>query len=379
MNDLDYYPKDYADAKRLWSEILPPGAQRGQWSVPGGKDSDLFVDHAFWPALQRPQTLYLMFSGVHGCESYAGHAIQAMLLRDLFARVERGSTGLFLVHALNPFGFKHHQRCTEAGVNLNRNCSANSGLYRLQNPDSLALSERFVPRRPVDSEHCELLKHIRRVGEQIFFADVSLDGFVKAAAQGQYQSKEGLEFGGHEAEPQIRALTWRLREILPPYRDVILLDLHTGLGDRGRLHLLSGDPELCLDPSLMEELLRFEEDRGLYHFTDTRTEGFYPTSGATNDLVGELVGEHQRVCALTMEYGTLGHSVAAQLDSINQWLLEHQGLLYGFSSPELEARLRKTFLERSYPAAPEWRQSVVFLARQFIAKLMARTGSLRAQ
>lgn len=376
MADLKYFPRDYADAKQEFRRRIGPDAQYGQWQVPSATETDLYVDHAYYPAADSGGRLFLIFSGVHGAESYAGHAIQAMILEEILPRLKRQNSGLFLAHCLNPYGFKHHQRCTEGGVNINRNCSASPALYKIDNSAALELTKRFVPRAPVEGLECHLLKQMRREGERVWFGEVSLDQFVKTAAQGQYLSREGFEFGGFAPEPQIRALTWRLREIISRYRDVILLDLHTGLGDRARLHLLTGDPKACINPELFGELFEPAQDKALYDFTAHDTEGFYPTYGATNDLVAELVTPLQRVCALTMEFGTLGHDLEAQLQSMNQWMLEHQGSCFGYRDDEIRAQIKRLNLEKFYPSDPSWRESIVFIARNLLFKLLHRAGAL---
>ncbi len=378
MSDLKYFPKDYADAKKQFRRrVAAEGIQYGQWSVPSKVETDLFVDHAYFPALSpSAEKLFIVFSGVHGAESYAGHGIQMMILDEVIPKVDRRKAGFFVVHSLNPFGFKRHQRCTEAGVNINRNCSAGEALFKTENHGAVTLSKRFVPPAPVESLESRLLREMRREGEKVWFGDVTMDQFVKTAGSGQYASREGLEFGGFEPEPQIKALTWRLREIMAGYRDIVLLDLHTGLGDRARLHLLTGDPKACIHPGLFAELLDPNADRALYDFTTNEAEGFYPTYGATNDLVAELTDERQRVCALTMEFGTLGHSLEAQLQSMNQWVLEHQGMLYGYVSPDVQAQVKMVSLEKFYPSAADWRESIVFVARSLILKMLARSQAL---
>lgn len=378
MADLDYFPKNYSDAKKEFRRRIGTHAQYGQWSVPSKTETDLFVDHAYYPSAQPGGKLFLIFSGVHGGETYAGHAIQTMFLDEILPRLKRSDIGVFLAHSLNPYGFKHHQRCTENGVNLNRNCSASDRLYKIDNAPSLELSRRFIPRSPVDSLECQLLKMIRKEGERVWFDDISLDQFVKTAAQGQYASVEGFEFGGFGPEPQIQALIWRLREIMPGYRDVILLDLHTGLGDRARLHLLTGDPKACVNPELFAELFDPSQDRALYDYTAHEAEGFYPTFGATNDLVAELVQAQQRVCAITMEFGTLGHDLEALLKSLNQWMLEHQASCFGYRDDEIRAGVENLNLEKFYPSSPSWRESIVFIAREMMFKVFQRSGAIKS-
>lgn len=373
MSDLKYFPKDYSDAKKQFRQRLAGAAQHGQWQVPSKTETDLFVDHVYYPPTgKKPETLFIIFSGVHGAESYAGHGIQMMILDEILPKADRNQVGFFVVHSLNPYGFKRHQRCTEPGVNINRNCSTGESLFKTQNPGALDLSSRFVPKNPVSSLQSELIRKMRREGQNVWFDEVTMDQFVKTAGSGQYVSREGLEFGGFEPEPQIKALTARLREIMPKYRDIVLLDLHTGLGDRARLHLLTGDPTACINPDLFRLLLDPGADRALYDFTANDVEGFYPTYGATNDLIAELATENQRVCALTMEFGTLGHSLDAQLQSMNQWVLEHQGMLYGFTSPDIESKIKAASLEKFYPSANDWRESILFISRSLIKKMLHR-------
>lgn len=372
-----YFPRNYQAAKKAWRDLSLPGAPEvGRWEVPSRTDTDLEVHHAYWPALQKKERLIIIVSGVHGPESYAGHAIQMRFLNEVFPRFDRTSTSLFMVHGLNPFGFKYNRRYTENGVNLNRNCSASDNLYKIRNPESIALSSRFIPKAPVHEETSPLIKVLRQEGELIYFDDVHIDQFIKTVACGQFESHEGLEFGGYRAEPQIAAWTERLREIMPGHKDILLFDLHTGLGHRGRLHLLTGDPKICVNQSLFHELLRPEDDQAVYEYTDHEEEGFYPTFGATNDLIAELSSPDQRVLALTMEYGTLGHDTPAQLKGLNLWMLEHQGGLYGYANDELKNKIFSGHIEKSNPSDPLWQNAVLNSSYELFLRVLKRAGAL---
>ena len=67
----------------------------------------------------------------------------------------------------------------------------------------------------------------------------------QAILQGQYQFPEGLYYGGNTYEPQIIALNPIIDSITEPYNLIFALDLHTGYGEKGRLHLFPNpvDPE----------------------------------------------------------------------------------------------------------------------------------------
>jgi hypothetical protein len=379
MSDLDLFPQNYLDARSRFLGLVRKlsGAKcTDAWSVPSKGEVIFTVDTVYLPPTAKPKTLFVMISGVHGLEAYAGHAVQAMTMNELIPLTNRSHTGFFFIHALNPYGFHHHTRGTEIGVNLNRNCSARPSLYDLKNPESLRLSDRFVPKAPVENERSFLLRQMRQEKDKIFFDDVSLDAFIKGVGLGQFESAEGLEFGGFEPEPQIVKMTEALRQIMPDYEDIVLFDLHTGLGERARLHLLTGDVPGCVHPQLFSELFQPSMDREVYDFTPADSEGFYETYGATNNIFPELALNHQRVCAMTMEFGTLGHDVNSQMESLNQWLLEHQGSLYGYATPQLAEKVRADYLEKFFPRDPAWRLKILATSREFLTRVLGRTKIL---
>jgi hypothetical protein len=379
MTVPDFFPLNYQNARERFLALRQQAVGQKSldtWHVPSATENDLYTDTLYLPPHSKKRTLFVFISGVHGLEAYAGHAIQAMALKEFFPKVIRAETGFYFVHSLNPYGFKHHRRNTEAGVNLNRNCSASPALYSIKNEESVRLSQRFIPARPVDGPVCELLRRRRDQNGKIFFEDVPLDDFIKSTGLGQYTDPTGLEFGGFGPEPQVTLLTKALREILPGYKDIVLFDLHTGLGERARLHLLTGDTEGCVHPDLFRELFDPANDRDVYEFTPADSEGFYQTHGATNNIFPELALTGQRVCAMTMEFGTLGHSLEAQMLSLNQWLLEHQGHFYGYATPELERLVRSDYLEKFFPRDPKWREAIIHVSREFLGRVFTRSHIL---
>jgi hypothetical protein len=77
-----------------------------------------------------------------------------------------------------------------------------------------------------------------------------------------------------------------------------------------------------------------------------------------------------------MEFGTLGHDLPAQLEGLNLWLTEHQGNLYGYSSPELRAKVEAAHLEKSNPSSREWQQMVLSAAGGLLSRVLTRLGAL---
>lgn len=382
MTDFQsFFPKNYKDSQIRFEKLakaLPEPKTFGRWKVDSVSDGDLAVDHLYIPARVTPKKLLILISGVHGSESYAGSAIQEMFLQEILPTLDLANTGIFLVHSLNPYGFKNHSRLTEHKVNLNRNCSSNERMFSIRNRECLELCKRFIPAEPVNSTKSFLLQNMTQENNKVSFQEVTLDQFVKTTCMGQFETPEALEFGGFQPEPQIRDLTAKLQELMPAYSDVVALDLHTGLGHRGRLHILTDSNARGLHQALLGEILDPKSDEVIYEYTPHHHEGFYTVYGGTNNLFAELAADDQRVVALTMEFGTNGHDLPAQLEGLNQAILDHQGTHYGYASEDLKKQIADWTLERSFPSDPAWRNQIVDTAKKFIETVLQRLGSVKA-
>ncbi len=379
-NDSQYFPLNYADSRKNFQELskkIADDVQTEEWLIPGKIDTDLFVDLAYWPAQQTSETLIAVTSGIHGSETYAGAAIQQMLLQEILPRLNRARVGVLLVHAMNPYGFKHHHRTTEGGVNLNRNFSVSGELYKTTNPNSLKMHQQFYARQKVSSHRSLMLEVLRMQDGQALFNGVTLDQFTKATAPGQFERPQDLEFGGTQLEPQSKKLIEKMRVLMPQYRDIVALDLHTGLGERNRLHLLTSGSGADLHPELFSQLFNPLADQKIYEYTSASTAGFYEVHGALNSMFVDLASAQNRVCAITMEFGTLGHSIEAQLAGLNSFILDHQGLHYGYKDSAIEALVRAENFARSYPQNDEWRHAVIEASRRLFENITKRADAFR--
>lgn len=70
---------------------------------------------------KKPRCLILISSGSHGVEGFCGSGIQVGLLENNVVDLFPDGMGIFLIHALNPYGFAHCRRVNEDNVDLNRN------------------------------------------------------------------------------------------------------------------------------------------------------------------------------------------------------------------------------------------------------------------
>ncbi|MGB5082550.1 MAG: M14 family metallopeptidase [Burkholderiales bacterium] len=202
-----------------------------------GGTEDLTVDVAHFEPRER-RRLLLVTSGVHGIEGYAGNAIQRALLGGPLARLA-GDCGVMLVHAVNPWGMAHFRRVNPNNVDLNRNfAAAGDALYRTRNPGYRLIAEALAPPGPCAGA---LASRARLLGG--LSAAALLNGYAtlrQALLAGQYDAPEGLFYGGAGRQRETRVFADLFEPCCARYDEILLIDLHTGYGARGRVQLLRG-------------------------------------------------------------------------------------------------------------------------------------------
>ena len=143
--DIALDPKEYQNLKPNGynSGIVKKGEERftSQTIFPGSNTVDALLltirlpqgkeDHK-----DEKEVNVIHCSGTHGIEGYLGSAIQLRFLHELFLQNENQLRTnnvrapptkntpvkkVLLIHAINPYGMRHHRRTNENNVDLNRN------------------------------------------------------------------------------------------------------------------------------------------------------------------------------------------------------------------------------------------------------------------
>jgi predicted deacylase len=325
--------------------------------------ADLTVDAAHSEPQEGGRRLFLVASGVHGVEGYAGNAIQRALLAGPLVRLA-ADCGVMLVHAVNPWGMAHFRRVNPNNVDLNRNFAApGEALYRSENPGYRLIAETLAPGGPCDGA---LQAQLRLLGG--LAGALLVKGFAtlkQALLAGQYEAPEGLFYGGTEPQPEARIFAKLFAPLCERYDEILLVDLHTGYGEHGRVILL------CSHADSREAL----------DGVTWSNEGYV----VTGDLVGYCRGVAKRTKpagifdGLVLELGTTGRSLRSQLGDLGSMVRENRLHRHGARSPAIEQTVKTSFRELFCPSDPAWRRQSVAAASASVEKLLARRGWLAPQ
>jgi hypothetical protein len=380
-----FFPHDYLDSRTRFidqakSLLANHPGELSEFKIPSQTDADLTIQSVYFKAKAKPAHLLVITSGVHGPEAYTGSAVQQLFMQKIFPQIQRDDVGVLLVHAINPFGFKYHRRGTEKNINLNRGFSLHPEIFKTANQSYGNLSWLLAPTSPAGHPRLNFFEKLFHVLALAASGRLSINEFSRAAAGGQYQFANGIEFGGNEFTPQVEIMRGLLIRTAAPYRNLLFLDIHTGLGDRGRLHLITNQNIDSKDKELIAKILDPIQDVSIYKLTSVDEPGFYPTTGDLIDFASTVMKNPENpskdtekaVAAFTVEFGTLGASLLAKLETLNRMILENQGFHHGYLRRTDETKIKRDFLELFYPSDPLWQKQVLNHAGELLLRILDR-------
>ena len=306
----------------------------------GPDGEELAIDVA-WVGPSDAATVIVIVSGTHGVEGFAGSACQHRWLAHRGPAPLPDGVAMMWIHAHNPFGFAWVRRVNEDNVDLNRNYldgqapPPNTGYDEL----ATALAPPDLSAEALEVADATLLDYAARHGMAAVQAAVS---------GGQYDHPDGIFYGGAGPVRSQQVMRQILAEQASGAERVVIVDLHTGLGEWGEVEVITDDTP---DSAAYERIQAWW--------------GRYPTgSTASGDSVSaKLTGEWMRaaarwlapreVTAVALEWGTVDTlSVLLALRADN-WL-HNSGDPTGPDAEPIKAQLRAAFA----PEDPAWFERV---------------------
>jgi hypothetical protein len=360
-------PDDYHEARAGFRLALDEfearvGRRFARHSQLVDAELDLSIDVAELRPAQA-QRLYVVVSGIHGIEGYAGSAIQRGLLASVLPALNLESTGILLVHGLNPTGMYHRRRVNEHNVDLNRNFAADGEL--LYQSDSAAYQQIASILQPVGAcadsagDRVRFLAAVARAIVRHGFAPLR-----QATLAGQYSSPSGLFYGGSAAQVETRFFQECFETASRGYSEILLTDLHTGYGRREQVSSLfarADSPEFRALTGDGARDVRGRDQayaaRGDLVAFCQRTTKHHAPDGVFNGVVVEL--------------GTTGLNIASQLGDLYTVIRENQLRQHGSATPAAALRIARAFGELFNPSDAGWRKQVVVASLAHIQRLLA--------
>ncbi len=371
---LEYYQMSYAkcsQAFRTQAQTLSKarnGVETFSIPVKGREDTDLTIEGCYLPAPKINAKLLILSSGVHGIEGFVGSAVQCMFMAEFLRTANFDDVGFLLLHGLNPWGFKNLRRVTENNVDLNRNCDVDPGLFETQNIGYEELIDFMNPQGKADAGSVR-----NRLFHLLSFKKIATDSMPtlrQAILQGQYRFEKGLYFGGRAFEPQLSAIRAILQEKASAYKIILNIDIHTGYGARGVLHLF---PNPIEDPKIKQDV---EHIFAGYHIDWGDTEDFYTVNGDFPAFMGKVMPESVYY-PMTFEYGTMdSQTTLGAIKSLHLMVLENQGFQYGYTTKEDETKIKQDFMEMYYPSSKAWRSEVIVKTRDMLKRVLPQLAAL---
>ena len=306
----------------------------------GAENEELYIDVATFN-LPGAKSVLVVSSGTHGIEGFAGSAIQIGLLHEGITKNLPEGVGVLFCHALNPYGFSHLRRFNENNVDLNRNFFDHSKPYPI-NEGYGELAWLIEPNSL--SSWQDLKAKLVIAWYRVTKGKLWLQ---KAISQGQFSHPGGIFFGGHTETWSNLTLQKVIERHLFHASQVVLIDIHTGLGEYGAAEVIA---EVRPETPAYERMLKWWGNKVKIPLSGGSVSP--PVRGSLKYGFTRLL-PHTDVTAVSLEFGT-----SPLPDAL--WALRAENYLHHHIGDEqLDALAIKAELKRVfYPDQNNWRNKV---------------------
>jgi len=365
------FPSSYEGSRQRFCDDLPlvqmhwPQARLSSHPLAG--ETGLSIDWIESPALRSNEKVVIFTTGEHGIEGYVGSSMLQGFIEEYLVQLNPENTGIFLLHAINPWGMKHRRRTNRNNVDLNRNFGWNPETY---NPSVNPPYDRIL--RLLNPEH-PLRSTTGLAGSSGLLArylSMRKAGFQKATLLGQYRHPKGIYYGGIALQEETRLLQEHYRRLFSQYGQILHLDMHTGYGPRFQMSLVNSFKE-PRDSKNLETTFNYPL------VVKTNPEEFYAIQGDMIDYVYTLAEQEfpdRRLYATSFEFGTYGDSLKASLRGLRSMVWENQVFWNGAYSVRIVERVSHDFMELFFPQADDWQQKALLDARQAFDGILTAEG-----
>ena len=374
MNKISsLFPESYEKSRERFRNNLAliqefwPQAQHFKHQLEA--EEDLSTDWIYTDALEKNAKVMVISIAEHGIEGYVGSAMQQRFLDIYLNQLNPRDTGLLLIHAINPWGMKHHRRVNANNVDLNRNFVWNENeLDPGFNQDYSGIDNLLNTKTPIQN---------LRFSNAIFMLKLAWnnlrlgrEGYMKSSLVGQYRFPRGLYFGGTEYQQETLTMIQLFRKAFTAYDQILHLDMHTGYGPRYQMSLVNSAFEKDSSKVFMQKF-------SYPLIVAVNPEEFYPIRGDMIDFVYALRDKEfpqKRLYAASFEFGTLGNEFFGLVHSPKAMVQENRAFWYGTRSQSVEDQVKKDFESLFNPSEEDWQRKAVADADQAFEGILKAEG-----
>lgn len=294
--------------------------------------------------------LLVITSGLHGIEGYVGSALQRWII-DQIENKKWLKQDILLIHSLNPWGMKNKRRTDENNIDLNRNFSVENGLYTQKNEDYAKINSFLNPESKLNVGFFHNFQFILNSIQLIL--KYSMETLRHAVLSGQYAEPQGLYYGGNQRTELQNHIDELIDHNLKPYKKITWINLHTGYGERAKLHLLANSPDDESSKTLSQLFPKNKIDFG-------SDKSFYKTRGDLETYLNAKSTPQQKIQAIVFEYGTLdSQKTLGSIESLRRMVMENQGFQHGYESRDDKIKSDQLFQDMFFPQEEDWKVSVL--------------------
>lgn len=337
-------------------------------SIPLADAPNLTIDFIAAKAMREKQRLLIITTGLHGVEGYVGSGILQLFTEEYLPRFDPETTGVILVHPINPYGMKHHMRVNKNSVDLNRNFNDDFESLKSINPHYESLAFLLNPARPLKNPFYEKLSFLWSVLKAL---PKGVSHIRESALMGQYRIHNGMQFGGFEMQEETKFIQSLFAEAVNDYAQIVALDIHTGYGPRWQMTLLN-------PPS---EKMTAQETASRFKFplvAAVNAEEFYSIHGDMLDYVHKMLMSkypEKKFYTGVFEFGTYGDSLWQGIHSLRATVLEHCLRWFG-GKDSVYVWMSNEYNELFLPSDPSWWEKAQADARLAFDGIFSANGFL---
>ena len=368
-----HFPTTYQESRSYFRDQLKkiitiwPTAELDKHFILETKD--LSIDWITAEPVKKKEKLVLITTGLHGVEGFVGSAMLDLFIKEYAEKLDPSSTGLKLVHALNPWGMANQRRFTKDNIDLNRNFMVDQDVFSIEfNQDYLKLDQVLNPTHPLKHFFLEDIRFYKNVIVSITrYGIQSLRG---AILLGQQSNPAGLYYTGREYQPEAIWLQKLMNEVFSSYESIVFVDMHTGYGPRYQMSLVNSPAESRGPGQLMK-------DFNYPLIVQADPEQFYAMKG---DMINwtyhlkETKYPDLNFYGTAFEFGTYGDGTLQETKSLRTMIYINQADQAGTSSSKIKSRIHNDFVEMFYPTPGKWRDKALADCRQAFSGVLSADG-----